>query len=346
MITVYLFLVAFYVLAFSTEGISQTRIGKTRAEIEKLAVKEGGVSIAGSVGRDKWLFEGFSKKFPTIKVEATYTSGAGVQERVLSEALAGVVQYDVFDVGAPMQENFMKAGVIAGPIEWRKLFPDVPEVHFSPAGHFVAAGFNLRVFAYNPSLVPRTRVPKDWVDCLDPYWRGKVAVDSQPKPLSGLYKAWGEKRILKFAADLKNNQPIWVRDQTKAMTQLAVGEFAMICGANYASLQTLLRRDPKANLALALPREVPVPLGETLAVLKGARSPNAAVLLAGWLASAEGQKALDRAGRGSPFIEGGEKSKLIKESGATPIFEGWDRAEYEPMLLDKIIATWGLPVAK
>ena len=346
MITVYLFLVAFYVLAFSTEGISQTRIGKTRAEIEKLAVKEGGVSIAGSVGRDKWLFEGFSKKFPTIKVEATYTSGAGVQERVLSEALAGVVQFDVFDVGAPMQENFMKAGVIAGPIEWRKLFPDVPEVHFSPGGHFVAAGFNLRVFAYNPSLVPRARVPKDWVDCLDPYWRGKVAVDSQPKPLSGLYKAWGEKRILKFAADLKNNQPIWVRDQTKAMTQLAVGEFAMICGANYASLQTLLRRDPKANAALALPREVPVPLGETLAVLKGSRSPNAAVLLAGWLASAEGQKALDRTGRGSPFIEGGEKSKLIKESGATPIFEGWDRAEYEPMLLDKIIATWGLPVAK
>ena len=39
-------------------------------------------------------------------------------------------------------------------------------------------------------------------------------------------------------------------------------------------------------------------------------------------------------------------SKLIKESGATPIFEGWDRAEYKPMLLDKIIATWGLPVAK
>ena len=55
---------------------------------------------------------------------------------------------------------------------------------------------------------------------------------------------------------------------------------------------------------------------------------------------------MDRAGRGSPFIEGGEKSKLIKESGATPIFEGWDRAEYEPMLLDKIVASWGFPVAK
>ena len=98
MITVYLFVVAVYVLAFSTEGISQTRIGKTRAEIEKLAVKEGAVSIAGSLGRDKWLFDGFTKKFPTIKVEATYTSGAGIQERVLSEALAGVVQFDVFDV--------------------------------------------------------------------------------------------------------------------------------------------------------------------------------------------------------------------------------------------------------
>ena len=33
MITAYLFLVAVYVLVFSTEGISQTRIAKTRAEM-------------------------------------------------------------------------------------------------------------------------------------------------------------------------------------------------------------------------------------------------------------------------------------------------------------------------
>ncbi len=51
MMTVYLLLVAFYVLACSTDGISQTRIGKTRAEMENLAVKEGRVSIAGSLGR-------------------------------------------------------------------------------------------------------------------------------------------------------------------------------------------------------------------------------------------------------------------------------------------------------
>ena len=67
MMTVYLLLVAFYVLACSTDGISQTRIGKTRAEIEKLAVKEGGVSIAGSLGRDKWLFDGFAKNFRLSK---------------------------------------------------------------------------------------------------------------------------------------------------------------------------------------------------------------------------------------------------------------------------------------
>ena len=69
--------------------------------------------------------------------------------------------------------------------------------------------------------MPKERIPKDWSDCLDPYWKGKMAVDTTPRSFVGLYNAWGESKILEYAARLKNNQPIWVSNQTQAVTQLA-----------------------------------------------------------------------------------------------------------------------------
>jgi ABC-type uncharacterized transport system YnjBCD substrate-binding protein len=109
---------------------------------------------------------------------------------------------------------------------------------------------------------------------------------------------------------------------------------------------SLLRSDPKAKLAMALPKEVPVSLGEIMAIPKGSPNPNAALLLAGWLSSPDGQRAYDQVGRGSPYIKESDKWKLIQKWGSKTIFEGWDRPEYEPRIIKKIVASWGFPTAK
>ena len=335
-------------MGFTADGMPQTRVGKTLEEVEKLAAKEGKVHIANSfsAGDAREAFKGFSQKYPKIKVEHTQVSGARRAERVLNEALAGLVEFDIYDVPGGMVKAFLERGVLSR-VQWQKLFPNIPKVHFSPDGFFNALGFNLRIIGYNPSLVPKERIPKDWSDCLDPYWKGKMAVDTTPRSFVGLYNAWGEEKILKFAAQLKNNQPIWVSNQTQAITQLGTGEFSMLCGAHSSSMLRVLRRDPQANVALAIPRDVPVALSLNMALMKGAQNPNAAVLLVGWLTSSrEGQEALERLGRGSPYADGTATSKLVKAAGAKPIFQGWDRAEHEPMLTSKILAAWDLPVSK
>jgi ABC-type Fe3+ transport system substrate-binding protein len=115
-------------------------------------------------------------------------------------------------------------------------------------------------------------------------------VHTHPRSLSGLYKWWGEAKILEFATQFKNNQPIWKHNQTEAVMQVATGEYPVMCGAHYATIFSVLRSDPRAKLAMALPKEVPVSLGEIMAIFKGAPNPNAALLLAGWLAGPDGQK--------------------------------------------------------
>ncbi len=340
-------LVVFALLVFPAAGMSQT-VGKTLEEIEKLAVKEGTVHMANSLrsGEAKEVLKGFSQKYPMIKVEQTQVSGVRRAERVLNEATAGLVEFDIYDVPGGMVKTFVQRGVLTR-VEWQKLFPNIPKLHLSEDGYFNALGFNLRVIGYNPSLVPKERIPKDWSDCLDPYWKGKMAVDTTPRSLVGLYNAWGEAKILEYAARLKDNEPIWVNSQSQAIAQLAAGEFSMLCGAHSSSMLSVLRRDPTANLALAIPREVPVAMSLNMALMKGAQNPNAALLLVGWLTSTrDGQEAFERLGRGSPYAEGSRTWKLLKEAGAKPVFQGWERAEQEPMLASKIIAAWGLPTAK
>lgn len=336
-------LVFFNPLGYVSTAWPQSKIGKNLEEIARLAAKEGKVRIASALERDEeaLVFKGFYQKYPMVKVESARITGADAREKIFTEALGGLVEYDLADISSEVQAKFIKAGVVAGPFQWRNIFPNTNENQFSPNGYYASVGWSTHIVAYNPSLVPAERVPKKWEDCLNPYWKGKFVVDTRPKTLAALAIAWGEEKTLDFAARLKNNQPVWKRGQTEALTQVAAGEYAFICGSYYQSLHKIVRRDPKSKLALSFPSEVPAAIGEALAVMKGAQNPNAALLLAGWLASSEGQGGYDKIGRGAPFIEGSEKWKLMRKTGAKVIFRGWEDNDSEEAMTKKILAVWG-----
>ena len=329
-------------------GSQPLGIGKSPEEIIKLAGQEGRVRMASSIDpeQEPLIFKAFNQKYPMIKVEHTRMSGPQNLERILTEGLAGMVENDLIDVTSDFRNNFVKAGVLAGPFEWRKLFPHIPQLHISPDGYYAAVGFSTSIISYNPSLVSSGHVPKKWEDCLDPYWKGKFMVDARPKPFAALVLAWGEEKLLKYARELKNNQAVFNRSQAEGINQVVSGEYWMHCGTYYPTTKAVLLRDPKANVAIAMPSEVPVGIGTSLAVMKNAANPNAALLLAGWLASPEGQKGYDQIGRGSPYVEGSEKWTLIRKVGAKTIFGGWQASDYEPAILKKIVAVWGFPTGK
>ena len=331
-------------LAWTPAAWPQTRVGKTLEEIVRLAEQEGRVRIASALERDEeaLVFQGFGQKYPKIKIEATRVTGSDSREKIFTEGLAGVIEYDLADISSETQDKFIKARLLAGPFPWRKFFPNIDDKQLSPNGYLVGVGWSTHIIAYNSSLVPPDRVPKKWEDCLDPHWKRKFVVDTRPKTLTGLSVAWGEEKTLDFAARLKNNEPVWKRGQTEALTQLAGGEYSMICGSYYQSLHKLRRRDPKSKLAVSFPSEVPSSIGEALAVLKGGNNPNAAILLTGWLASPEGQKAYDKIGRGSPFVEGSEKWQLMRKAGSKVVLRGWEDNASEEALSKKILSVWGL----
>jgi ABC-type Fe3+ transport system substrate-binding protein len=337
-------LVNLLVFCSYTAAGAQAVIGRNIDEITKLAIKEGKVRMGSSLAPDDEpiVFKGFYQKYPMIKIEHTQQiGGSSTRERILTEAIGGVVSYDLVDVVSELRNMYLKTGVLAGPFDWRKVFPGVAESHFSPDGFFAGVAFGFHVLAYNPTLVPPDRVPKKWDECLDPYWKGKFVVDTRARIFANLSRAWGEAKTIDYVTKLKNNQPIWKRSPAETLPLLAIGEFPMVCGTFYQTAKQVLRRDPAAKIAVSIPTEVSAGIIETLGIMKGSKNPNAALLLAGWLASAEGQKGYDAIGKGSPFAEGSEKYELVRKAGAKVVFGGWDETQYIPPMTKKIHAAWG-----
>src|SRR5262245_11358780 len=271
--------------------------GKSLEEIAKLAEKEGKVRIASGLDDEeaKKVIGKFNKQYPGIKVENTQITGAA-NERTFTELVAGTAEYDAVNINSESVPRYRKAGLSLGPFEWSIVARQTPKNHFSPDGYFVAVGFITYVIAYNSSLVAREKVPKDWNDCLDPYWKGKFVVDTRPKPFTALYAAWGEKKTLEFARQIKENQPVWKRGQSDSLTQVANGEYPMMCGSYYQSALRIMTKDPQSKLDVAWPRETPGHLTEIWTVVKGAKYPNAALLISGWLASGEWSDEYDKFG--------------------------------------------------
>jgi ABC-type Fe3+ transport system substrate-binding protein len=334
-----------FTLSF-TAKLEAAEIGKNLDEIVRLAHKEGKVRIATSWEGEiiKAVAKGFAKKHPKLSFDLDRVSGLDSRERILNEAMAGLVESDLVNVSGELRTQYIKAGVMVGSIPWQKLFPDLDKFNFSPDGYFVATGFSRYGILYNPKLLAADRVPKKWDDCLDPYWKGKIAVYTRPRTFTGLYPGWGKEKTISYATRLKNNQPVWVSDQTGAATQIAAGEYAVGCGFPYHTFLNVLRRDSKADLKFVVPPDLPIQIGEALAVMKGAKSPNASVLLAAYLVTPEGQDAYELYGRSSPFSKGSPAWKVLQETKAKAIWGGWDFVgEPEAQAAKEIIQAWGFP---
>jgi iron(III) transport system substrate-binding protein len=323
--------------------------GNSFEEVVSLAKKEGKVRLGFTLDEAKFkvVSEGFRKKYPTIRLEYTANVTSKAAERISLEALAGRAEYDLINVDDDRFAHFSKMGVIVGPLDWHKIFRgEIPQEHVSPDGHFIVVSFNLRVIGYNQSLVARERVPKKWEDCLDPYWKGNFAVHIRAHTFVNIWRFWGETKTMDYVTRLKNNQPVWSRGMEDALTQLVSGEVHMVCGMNYHHVHTLRKTDPRTSVAVAFPEVVPVALGDTIGILKGAENPNAAFLFAGWLASLEGQAGFDDTGKASPFLEGSEVGKALKKAGAKPIFGGWDESNYSAERRNKILNVLGFRPTK
>ena len=111
---------------------------------------------------------------------------------------------------------------------------DIPEEMINPkVPYTMAAGSGMAGFSYNPELLDTSLVPESWEDFLDPALKGKkFLVDIEPVNLATLIPAWGEDKVYEFAEKIGEQEPVWARGETNAITLMGAGEYQLHFASN------------------------------------------------------------------------------------------------------------------
>ena len=174
----------------------------------------------------KRLFDGFNKKYPFIKTEFFNAGSARVFNRILNEARAGKIFFDLVSVRGVETHQLVKGGFLQPYVS--------PESSAYPQGFKDTKGYWVdyfdayNVIGYNTKLVSKDRAPKSWDDLLDPQWKGKIAMDEETYSwYAAMAVAWGRERAQRFMKALAK-QDIQLRTGQSLIAQLmAAGEFPM-----------------------------------------------------------------------------------------------------------------------
>jgi iron(III) transport system substrate-binding protein len=288
--------------------------GQTDAAIEALyevARGEGEVVLWGPQDRElDWIPAEFGKRFPGIRV--TWSADRSANTKIITEQRAGRHAVDVltFSLGGlvPLSERRM-----LGTNTWSIWKADPQGVLLDGAA---ATLYNLvYTIVYNEALVKAAELPKTWEDLLAPRWKGKL-VASQfllPRLLGFLALDWGAPKTIAFARALIEQQDMLItRAPREVILQrgerlIGVGEFVSASLYWKKSLGMGIGWAPMPTMAAA--QFVVAPLAR-------APHPNAAKLLAGWLASEEAKSLRERL-RYDADVRPGAKTALASELAAT-----------------------------
>ena len=189
-----------------------------------------------------------------------------------------------------------------------------PKESVTPDFDAVGIEHTIRGVSYNTRLVAPKDVPRSWEDLLDPKWKGKIAIENTMSVFITLTDTWGEKNIIGYLRQLREQNPLFNSGVTNTMTLLGAGEFPIAINTLLSNTLILQSRGQSMDFA-------PIsPMADKFApyvVVKNAPHPNAAKLFIRWLMGSEGQSMVDKVRKkGNPMPGSGTvQSKALEKLG-------------------------------
>ena len=295
----------------------------SRDEIVAKAKKEGAVKVLSGLDPSLYsnMMASFRKKYPFLKIEMVEISGPDSAQRFIMELKSG--SRNDFDIAHASTEFYPEYIAFAKKFDLLGMAENgvlrIPPKMVDPKQRTLAAvGSAVSVVAYNKDLIPPDKVPNRWEDFLKPEFKGrKFLVDMRPHPFAAYpacpQEGLGLEWMLKYARGLRDQNPIWSRGHSRALSSILAGEYAIHSGTHYQSVMRAMAKDPTGKLQFKMVEPVPVRLTALELVLASAQHPYAAMLFIEHEASAEGQDVIDKQDFvGSIFYPGSNMSKTIQ----------------------------------
>jgi iron(III) transport system substrate-binding protein len=282
-----LLLLSVFHLGFSLRSLAQD--SHTQKLIDG-AKKEGALVwyMSASIEDAQAILLAFSKKYPFLKTDFFRAGSARLFNRIMNEARAGKVLFDLVAVRGLETHQLVKAGLLQPYVS--------PESAAYPAGFKDSKGYwvdyfdSYNVIGYNTQLVAREQAPKSWEDLLDPKWKGKIALDEENFSWYGaMTQKWGKEKTQRYMRALAK-QDIQLRNGQTLIAQLmAAGEFSVAMVLAHRIEKMKEQGAPVAWVTTLDPVTVSLhPIG----IAAKAPHPNAAKLFVDFILSKDGQQLL------------------------------------------------------
>jgi iron(III) transport system substrate-binding protein len=214
--------------------------------------------------------------------------GGKLFDIILNEHRAGKHLADVFTSGETITYPLVKAGVVG-----RYVSPgrDGLGAETKDKEGYWTAYFAYRwVFGYNTNLVSQEKLPKTYFDLLDPFWRGKLAIDTDPHSwMVGIIKAYGKEKAVDYFRALARQGLHLHKGRTLRAQLMAAGEFPASVEQEVSKLVQMKRQ--QAPLDYRYLENTPSTL-TPVALARFTSHPHAAALYIDFVLSEEGQKLL------------------------------------------------------
>jgi iron(III) transport system substrate-binding protein len=270
------------------------------------AKAEGEVVIWGPVQTEvDWIAVEFPKRFPGITVKGTGDLQAAT--KLIAEARANRHSVDAWQNSLGGMLEVQKRGLF-GKVDWRQYGLDDDRILFDGEG--VAVHNFVYSTPYAKALVKDADLPRTWDDLLDPKWKGKMVSQDFlfPRLMGFLALEWGEARTEKWGRTLINDQKLLIVNSPRE-SFLKTGERVLVIGDSVT--QSFQYTDSGVATGYTVLDIVPA-VQFMVSTMKNAPHPNAARLLAAWLATDEGLALREKIVHGFS-IRAGSKSKLAGE---------------------------------
>src|SRR6266498_2874366 len=267
----------------------------SREEILAKAKKEGALRVLASSSPATLapLVRVFREKYPFIDARAQEITREDSQSRAIQLKTGSRLDEDVIHVPPDLYQDYLphlKKFDILGMAEQKVL--DIPtkmidSVHLN----LVAMESSMQVVAFN-----------------------KCLIDIRPNLQAVMAAGAGEEWMISYSKKIAAQQPIWIRGQSRTITQIAAGEYTLHCGAYYQGVVRVMRKDPSGCLQLRIIEPIPVRVDGPHTVLGTAANPHAALLWLEFMASPKGQAIIDEYEpvSASVFSPGSALEKIVR----------------------------------
>lgn len=237
------------------------------------------------------LIEAFEKKHG-IKVALWHAVGEKIALRTLTEGRAGRHDVDVLGTSGAQMEVLYREKTLA-PF-YSPAFADLPPTAFAPHKHYVAARINFYVLAYNTNLVAPKDAPNSYDELLNPKWAGKIGVEASDVAwFAAVAKAMGEDKGLAYFRKLAAMRPAVRQGHTLMAELVSAGEIPMAVNVYNHSMERLKAKGAPVDWK---PLQPAFGSPNAIGLAKHAPHPHAALLLADFILSKEGQQIIQRRG--------------------------------------------------